>query len=78
MENGNALRLPGLPNSILVLASQYLVERFQTCVGRRRNAKLLAELSVEQMIDCGIETPSINIPTIEVRKGLMQKLTAMN
>jgi uncharacterized protein YjiS (DUF1127 family) len=41
---------------------------------RRHTAKLLAELSAEQILDCGIESPELNVPTIEVPKGLMQRL----
>jgi uncharacterized protein YjiS (DUF1127 family) len=44
---------------------------------RRRTAKVLAGLSAEQIRDCGIESPELNVPTIEVPRGLMQKLMSM-
>ncbi len=44
---------------------------------RRHTAKVLAHLSPEQISDCGIELPELNVPTIEVPRGLMQKLMSM-
>jgi uncharacterized protein YjiS (DUF1127 family) len=41
---------------------------------KRQNAKVLAELSADQICDCGIESPELNLPSIEVPKGLMQRL----
>jgi uncharacterized protein YjiS (DUF1127 family) len=43
-------------------------------LARRRNARVLAQLSPEQMRDCGIEPPERNVPTIEVPKELMRRL----
>ena len=41
---------------------------------KRQSAKVLAALSAEQMRDCGIELTQHNVPTIEVPRGLMQRL----
>jgi len=37
---------------------------------------VLAELSLEQIRDCGIESPQLNVPVIEVPRGLMQRLVS--
>jgi len=43
---------------------------------KRHTAKVLAELSLEQIRDCGIESPQLNVPVIEVPRGLMQRLVS--
>jgi len=78
MEKGNALRLSGRHTSILVSALQHANERVQTWWRRRRTARVLAELSAEQILDCGIEAPGLNVPKIEIPRGLMQKLMSMH
>jgi uncharacterized protein YjiS (DUF1127 family) len=78
MEKGNALRLSRRHTSILVSALQHTNERIQTWWSRRRTARVLPELSAEQILDCGIESPELNVPIIEVPRGLMQKLMSMH
>jgi uncharacterized protein YjiS (DUF1127 family) len=41
---------------------------------RRQNAKIVAELSPDQMRDCGIEIPQRNVPVIEVPRELVRLL----
>jgi uncharacterized protein YjiS (DUF1127 family) len=74
MEKGNALRLFGRHTSILASGLQHTNERIQTWWSKRRTARVLAELSAEQILDCGIEAPELNVPKIEIPRGLMQKL----
>ena len=78
MQKGNALRLSGRHPSILVSVLQHVNERLQIWWSRRRTARVLAELSAEQILDCGIESPELNVPIIEVPRGLMQKLMSMH
>jgi uncharacterized protein YjiS (DUF1127 family) len=77
MEKGNTLRLSGRHTSILVSALHQAKERLQTWWSRRRTARVLAGLSAEQILDCGIKAPELNIPKIEIPRGLMQKLISM-
>ena len=78
MEKGNALRLSGRHTSILGSALQHTNERIKTWWSRRRTARVLAELSAEQILDCGIESAELNVPIIELPRGLMQKLMSMH
>lgn len=41
---------------------------------RRQNAKIVAELSPDQLRDCGIETSERNVPVIEVPRELVRLL----
>jgi uncharacterized protein YjiS (DUF1127 family) len=78
MEKGNALRLSGRYTSTLVSALRHANERIQAWWSSRRIARMVAELSAEQISDCGIESSELNIPRVEVPKGLMQKLMSMH
>jgi hypothetical protein len=40
----------------------------------RQNAKIVAELSPDQLRDCGIETSQRNVPVIEVPRELVRLL----
>ena len=78
MEKGNALQLSGRHASILASALRHTKARIQTWWSRRLTARVLAELSAEQILDCSIESPELNVPRIEIPRGLMQKLMSMH
>jgi hypothetical protein len=78
MEKNNALRLSCRYLPLVVSALQNVGERMRAWRKMRRDAKALAELSAEQILDCGIESPELNVPIIEVPRGLMHKLMAMH
>ena len=77
MEKNNALRLSSRYMPRAGSALQNAGVRLRAWRRRRHTAKVLAELSAEQIVDCGIESSTLNVPIIEVPKGLMQKLTSM-
>jgi hypothetical protein len=77
MERSNPLQLPAHERSFLLSALQKAGEAIRIWRGRRRDAKVLGSLSEEQILDCYLEAADLNMPALEVPKGLMQKLMSM-
>lgn len=77
MERSNLLQVPAYDKSPVIFALRKAGETMRAWRGKRRAASLVGELSPEQVLDCGIVAPDLNIPALEVPKGLMQKLISM-
>ena len=77
METHDVLRLSRNFGSFVGPALQIAGIRLRGWRKKRHTAKVLAGLSAEQLRDCGIESPQLNVPTVEVPRGLMQQLMSM-
>jgi hypothetical protein len=77
MERSNSLRPTIYDKSFLFLALRKTKEALRAWRSRRRTIEALSELSAEQTLDCGMEAPRLDKPSVEVAAGLMHKLMAM-
>jgi len=74
MEKSNAVRLSHRYTPVWGLTLQDALVKLRAWRRRRYTAKLLADLSPEQRLDCGIQGPEFDVPTFEVPRELMQRL----
>jgi len=77
MERTNSLRPTINDKSFLFLALRKTKEALRAWQNRRHTVEALNELSAEQTLDCAIEAPRLDKPSVEVAAGLMHKLMAM-
>lgn len=77
MERSNRLEIPAREESLLRSALQKAGEALEAWQGKRRTANVVAELSADQILDCGIAAAGRDLPSFEVPSGLMQKLMSM-
>jgi hypothetical protein len=77
MERSNPLQSPAYDKSPFLSALKGAREALRLWRSRRRAAKMVGELSEEQLLDCWIQAASLNMPFFEVPKGLMHKLMSM-
>jgi uncharacterized protein YjiS (DUF1127 family) len=77
MERSNSLRPTINDKSFLFLALRKTKQALRAWQSRRHTIEALNELSAEQTLDCGIEAPRLDKPSVEVAAGLMHKLMAM-
>lgn len=73
MNKSNALRLDRSQTSLSTIARD-VGGKLRGWWRKRQNAKVIAELSPDQMSDCGIEVAERNVPVIEVPSELMRRL----
>jgi uncharacterized protein YjiS (DUF1127 family) len=77
MERSYPWNLSGHEEWPLVSIRQKASKFLQLWRSNRRAAKVLRELSTEQLRDCGIQAPELNVPSLEVPAGLIQELMSM-
>jgi hypothetical protein len=73
MNKPNALRLDRSQTSLSTIATD-VGDKLRGWWRKRQNAKVIAELSLEQIRDCGIEVPARDVPVIEVPSEVMRRL----
>ena len=78
MQTKNVLRLTGCYRPLVVPTLQSATAWLRAWWQRRQTMKMLAALSAEQMLDCGIKPPEPTVPIFEVPTELMQKLLVMH
>jgi hypothetical protein len=76
MERSNPLQLAAYDKSSFLFALKRAGNALRLWRSRRRDANV-AELSPEQLLDCGIEAAGLDMPFLELPKGLMHKLMSM-
>jgi|RhiMetdeSRZDD1v2_1073273.scaffolds.fasta_scaffold3381727_1 uncharacterized protein YjiS (DUF1127 family) len=77
MERSNLLRPNIHDKSFLFSVPRKANVALRAWRSRRRTIEALNELSAEQTLDCGIEAPRLDKPSVEVAASLMHKLMAM-
>ena len=78
METNDVLRVTGPCSPSVVSALRSAMAWLRGWRQKRQTMKLLAMLSAEQMLDCGIKPPEPNVPIFEVPTELMLKLMIMH